>query len=608
MRRLPSLTAVLAAVAALAAPATAEADFFFGDTFDGPSADIQSVGDVDLARDGTGALAYVKRDGGADHVFLSRFTGGVFQAPVRLDGTLTEPSSQPVLGASNEGRLVIAFVNAGVVYAVSAPPGSPFSEPLPLAPGVDPAADVSINGTAFVTFTSGGDVRVARYDPRTNAFTLLEQPLDAFAPRDAGTGSGRSRVASSADGVGVATWGEAGHIYARKMFNTGVSDAVQDLTPAEFQGGETTTSSQPDIDAEDDSNYAWVVFRQDFADGSSRILARRQRGTVFEPAVALDAGDEPADAPRIDLNGRGVGMAGMAGLGSRQPIATVLERDTWNTGERMASPSLVGPLTVPSVSENNSGFAAAIVGGAGNGPIVRVRPFVDGDSKPEKTISRPELGAVDPALGFDSAADRAGGVVWAWVQDGPDGRRIVTGYFDRPPLSFAIHNSQRCCQPRLPRLTWQPAFNLWGPLRYRVHINGKLMGETTDTFLQLTTPLRGPTHRLRVTAIDIRGQMERSRTRLLRIDDVAPRQGVSLRRRGRVVTLAVRARDPNPRGRRASGLRGIRVAWGDGAVSRGGFRLRTSHRYRRSGFYTVAVTSTDRAGNAATFSRTVRIG
>ena len=57
--------ALLAALAALVLPALAgaatPARFFAGTPVDGPSADIQALGNLDVARDGTGALAYVKR-------------------------------------------------------------------------------------------------------------------------------------------------------------------------------------------------------------------------------------------------------------------------------------------------------------------------------------------------------------------------------------------------------------------------------------------------------------------------------------------------------------------------------------------------------------------
>ncbi len=58
MRRL-TLAATLAA--ALAVPATADAAFFPAEVIDGPNGDVVSVGDVDLSREGTGAVVYVKR-------------------------------------------------------------------------------------------------------------------------------------------------------------------------------------------------------------------------------------------------------------------------------------------------------------------------------------------------------------------------------------------------------------------------------------------------------------------------------------------------------------------------------------------------------------------
>ena len=83
------------------------------------------------------------------------------------------------------------------------------------------------------------------------------------------------------------------------MFGEALSTAPQDLTPASFDGRVSLLSDLPAIDAEDDSSYAWVVFRQSFADGGSRILARRQRGTEFDPPVAIDEpGGEPVAAPR----------------------------------------------------------------------------------------------------------------------------------------------------------------------------------------------------------------------------------------------------------------------------------------------------------------------
>lgn len=607
MRRLSTLG--LAALLAGVLTAPARAAFFPGDPIDGPSPDVHALGDLDLARDGTGALAYVKAVDGVDHIVVARFEKGVFRAPERIDGALGGPSSQPVVGASDSGRLAIAFVNAGAVYGVVRPPGQGFAAPVSLGTGVDPAVDLSINGTAFASFTSAGDVRLARLDRRTNAWTVIAQPADVDPARAAGVGTGRSKVAISADGIGIVTWGEAGHVFARKMFNDGISDAPQDLTPPSLLGRAATTSDLPDADVEDDSSYAWVVFRQTFADGGSRILARRQRGTQFDPPVAVDTGDEPVRDPRIDLNGRGRGVVTMAGATSGQPMAVLSDkRDVFGAPARILTPSLVGPAAVAAISENNRAVVAAILAGAGAAPFVSARPYVDEKPGPDVTLSRSELGPVDPTS-LQAASDRAGGVVVAWLQGGAADRRIVAGYFDRPPLRFVGYTSQRCCQSATPRLRWQEAFNIWGATRYEILVDGALVGRSESTTFKVMTRLKGGTHKWQVRAIDIRGGATRSMTRLLRIDARKPLLTVRYKRSKRVVTIAARARDDARSGNFASGLAGIVVSWGDRAPgARGRFDVRATHRYSRGGTYTLSVTARDAAGNEAVRTRSVRIG
>jgi hypothetical protein len=607
MRRLSTLGLAVLLAGVLTAPVRAA--FFPGDPVDGPSPDVHALGDLDLARDGTGALVYVKAVDGVDHVFVARFEKGVFQPLERIDGTLGGPSSQPVVGASDSGRLAIVFVNAGTVYGVVRSSGQGFAAPVSLGTGVDPAVDLSINGTAFASFTSAGDVRLARLDRRTNGWTVIAQPADVDRSRPAGVGTGRSKVAISADGIGIVTWGEAGHVFARKMFNDGISDEPQDLTPTSLLDRVATTSDLPDVDAEDDSSYAWVVFRQTFADGGSRILARRQRGTRFDPPVAVDVGDEPVRDPRIDLNGRGRAVATAAGATSGQPMAALTdERDVFGAGGRILTPSLVGPAAAPTISENNQALVAAILGGAGTTPAVSARPYVGGKPGPDVTLSRPELGPVDPA-NLQAASDRAGGAVVAWMQGGPGDHRIVAGYFDRPPLRFAGYTTQRCCRAAMALLRWQEAFDLWGATRYEIFVDGALVGRSASTAFQVTTPLKGGTHTWQVRAIDIRGGATRTKTRLLRIDDRKPLLTVHYKRSKRVVTVAARARDDARSGHLASGLAGIAVSWGDRArCASGRFDVRATHRYGHGGTYTLTVTARDVAGNKAVSSRTVRVG
>jgi hypothetical protein len=261
------------------------------------------------------------------------------------------------------------------------------------------------------------------------------------------------------------------------------------------------------------------------------------------------------------------------------------------------------------MSENDDGLVASVIGAPGVPPAAQVIPYDSLKPQAPAVISRAEFGPVDPARGFDAAIDRASGGIVAWVQGGATDRRIVAGLLDRPPGSFTGYTAARCCQAALARLTWQPSFNIWGATHYQVRVDGQLVGETEDTKLQLTTPLRGVVHHWQVTAVDLRGQTRRTRTRLLRVDDLAPRLSVGYKRSGRLVRISAHGRDLGGAGHRSSGIRDIVVVWGDGTRrARGTARLGVSHRYAHAGAYPLEITARDMAGNVDVFKRTVRIG
>src|SRR4051794_13713715 len=79
-------------------PATASAGWFPATAIDGPNADVQSVGNVDLARDGTGAIAYLRLDGGVPHAWVARMVDGSWRPPERVD---------PTTGAATEVKLAV---------------------------------------------------------------------------------------------------------------------------------------------------------------------------------------------------------------------------------------------------------------------------------------------------------------------------------------------------------------------------------------------------------------------------------------------------------------------------------------------------------------------
>ncbi|MFL6104572.1 MAG: hypothetical protein ACJ74K_14890, partial [Actinomycetes bacterium] len=96
------LVLLLTAALVLGPAAAAHAAWTIAQPLDGPNADVVEAGGVDLARDGTGAVAYIRRDGGVPHVFVSRLFGGVWQSPVRGD---------PGIGPATEAMVAVGEGN-----------------------------------------------------------------------------------------------------------------------------------------------------------------------------------------------------------------------------------------------------------------------------------------------------------------------------------------------------------------------------------------------------------------------------------------------------------------------------------------------------------------
>jgi hypothetical protein len=601
-RRIALLAALTALVLPPVAGAATPARFFAGTPIDGPSADIQSLGGLDVARDGTGALAYVKRVGGIDHVFVSRLVNGAFQTPEQVDAGLAGAGSQPVVAASDGGRLVVAFVSGGGIFATVRPAGAPGYAALQQisTDGSDPAAAMSINGVAYVAYTANGDLQAARLERNATVFNGLPGPLDINPAAAAGMGTGRPRIAVAADGVATVVWGESGHVYARRLFELRPSTAPQDV-------GEN--ADEPDISSEDDSSFAWVTFRQ-----NGVAVARRLVGSQFDAAVMIE-GNEGTGPPRLAINGRGVGYAGIGGASTLNAYGAVLKDDVFNSGVALGANVGSVPAVAPAVAESGDGLVAFEAGDASGAHAVHARPYdyvaasrAVTSPGPDSTLSDPALGPTDAARGLEAAADRAGDVAVAFVQGAGDSRRIVAARYDRAPGAFRASTTTKWRKFARPPLKWGTAFELWGPLTYQVQIDGQPAGATTST--GITVPVRVPdgVHRWRVVATDITGQATATPSRNLRVDATPPKVSVKVsgsHKRGKQVKVAAKVTDASGTRARASGLKGVRISFGDGSRTFAG--LRAAHRYGHSGKVTVRVSASDNAGNVVTVRRRITI-
>jgi hypothetical protein len=616
MRR--RLAFIVTTFAALTPAAAAQAAFFPGESIDGPSADIRSVGDIDVARDGSGAVAYVRRDAGVDHIFVSRLVSGAYQPPERVDAGIDAAASQPVVAASDGGRVVVVFIAGGSAFASVRPAGAPgFSGPQLLASGAsDPSVDMSFNGAAYATYTANGDVLAAHMERTATAFTGLAAPLDIDPAATAGVGNARSRVAISADGTGVATWGENGHVYARRLFGLNLSTAPQDLTLTELEGHAGGTADAPQVDIEDDSSFAWITFRQQFADGSvqkPRAIGVRLRGSRTEPAVAFDGlgwGGEGVETPRVDLNGKGQGIATVGTTGG-SAVAGILKDDVLNAASPVGG-SGTPAQPVGAIAETTDRVVGWVstADGTVHGVFYDDKPNVRNvpPAGPDTLLTNPEFGGVDPGAGFDVAGNRTGDFSFVFVQGSGDARRLVAASYDRLPAAFRISTSSKLWRNVVSQpLAWGTALDLWGPLTYSVLIDGKPVAQTQNTKASLPAgAVSEGLHTWRVVAADRRGQTATTTVKPLKVDTVAPTVSVSVKRSQRVATVKAKAADVIPPSGQAAGVRYVRIDWGDG--SRFTQARSASHRYNRTGAFTLRVSVTDNAGNAASVERRIHIG
>jgi hypothetical protein len=462
----------------------------------------------------------------------------------------------------------------------------------------------------------GHDVGVARKERDGTTFTPIPASLDGDPARDAGTGTARSKVAVAADGVALVVWGEGGRVVARRVFENRLSQAPQDLPPVSFQGHAGGAADLPDLDVEDDSSFAWVVFRQAFEDGAggikTRNIARRLLGSAFEAPESVDGLGFPipdsVGPPRVALSGRGAGYA--ASATTTTAFGSVLKDDVFAPGVGLGFGTGGSVLPVVAVDETGDG----VIAWQNADSTIHARAYdnIPTSRRPQTPLGEAALSSIgggpsDAASGLEAASNRVGDTAIAFAQGSPGARYIVVASFDRRPGAFRLSSSSVTWRnvARTP-LRWGPSLELWGGVTYRVEVNGRVVGETASTSLALPA-LPDGVHRWRVTATDRRGQVVGTGRRALRHDATAPRARFTVsgtRRRGRPVRVRVRASDAHPAGRRASGVLRVRISFGDGAHAVARERV---HRYRRAGRYTVVIGVRDRANNITTVRRQITI-
>ena len=615
----------------LAAPAGAA--FFPAQTIDGPSSDIVAFGDADLARDGSGALAYVKKDGGVDHVFVRLVAGGQFQPATRVDTGLANPSWSPSVGVADGGRVVVSFLNgAGTakdLWGVDKAPGGDFSSPKAI--NANPAnewadTDMGPSGVAYTAYTThvgaDFDVRASRYEngtwtPVGDAFAGPLGKLDANPAKEAG-GRFETQPRVAVDGAGNAvvtfTEGNVGtdplDVQVRRLAGTTVG-SIQSATIPSLAGFlRANTAWMSDIDT-DDAGNASVAFREDFTYGGTdkaRALVRRlpAGSATFDAPVVFDGlaidtnPGNGAEVPRVDVNGAGAGLAATR----RQMMPYVVTGAALTNGTWAATPR------IDAVDENTTvPEPVAAVAGTGAGLIawktagtMRARYGAGGSFFGETTVSDPSLGAIEAGGTHGAAADNAGDAVIGFTQGAAATRRIVAAVFDVPPSPPSGTTTESYTAERRPTLRWNPGGDAWGPVLYRLQIDGRTVATTAGTSFQLLDSLGDGTHPWRVVAVDGRGQEAPSAFRAYRLDIKRPSVRLSIkgkRRVGSKLKFSIKSSDG-----RGVGVKRIRFAVSGGNTAT---TTRVTRRFKKKGKVKIRITVKDAVGNATTIKRTIRI-
>lgn len=613
--------AAFAAAVALLPVASAHAGTFPGEVIDGPSADILSVGGVDVdAADGTGGTIYLRNDGGVPHAFVSRVVDGSWQAPERVDGAFAGAASEPIIAAGSGGELVAAWITDTTLYASVKPSAAaPWGAPQAVGgPARYPAIDMGYNDNAYMVWNSGGDVVAARLGRGQTQFAMVNGPLDLDPAHPAGTQANlRPSVAVSAEGLALFAWGELfgdghTHVVARRVFGLDPSPVPADLNVDTLDSRAGGDADGPSASIQSDSSFGWVAFRQAFTggDGSVRLrgIARHMRGSAFETPVVVDGQtwDGPdAGLPSMELSGGGNGFAATPLAdgtlwGDSVSPSGIDENAVFNPFATHLDSAPVSQPSPPTAvyTEDKTGIVAWP---AADGQM-RMRVINGTEFQPEAQITKPDFGPVDFSAGVAAAGDRYLNAAVVAIQGSGDQRRLTAAMLVKEPGGFSPLSSSRWFSTPPARLSWREPTHTWGKLTYTVEIDGQDVGTTTKlSFPTAGLNLPEGTHLWRVIATDQRGQTSATPTRFLKIDTEAPNVTISVsgaRTHGGTTTVVARVIDTR------SGLFKTTISFGDGTT----VVARTAHHvYTRKGRYTITVTGEDKAGNVTVEHRTLRI-
>jgi hypothetical protein len=653
-----SLALVLSLATLAFAAGRADAIILPAQTIDGPNENIVGFGGVAMAEDGTGGLVYLKRVGGVAHVFVSRYAGGAWLAPIQVDTQNQFGASWPTIGAADGGELIVAWAtpfateHAHPVYNLVASelgPGSQAFGPPEIvdpdigeATGTSPQLAVSSTGFAdiayrVVNFSSTvpllrpGDVvesvRVANFDGYrwSSLGTVNRAPgLSMRAP----TAANAPKIALGPTGNGIVVWQEpeatgTARIWARRIFGRNL-DYVRPLTATEFEQRPITTEADAPSVAISRLGQAAVAYRQSWAPGSPlpgpRIFinvltdGEEKPGTEFLGAKVADeavSGGTGAAVgrPSVDVDERHESRL----LYDSNGKPRVIEENDQGVQTPLAVGSPFGaspcepPFSGSQLEHANELSAASVMNPEGGGVsawpsrdcsgrlVVSVREDFPGGAVQTGLVSGGAGGPIaELAVGRSGLGD---GVV-AFQQGALGDAAIVASVATAPPEPFVATGPKGRIRGSRVTISWSPAESANGPISYSVVLDGHLVAHVQGLSYRFKSgELTGGDHETQVLATDIFGQA--ALTPEIPLEIAGPTASVASV--GAATAAVIKVRDSGP----GLVLASVKVSFGDGHRAAG--RRRFVHRYAYAGTYEVVVTARDRLGLRMNVRRRLRV-
>jgi hypothetical protein len=620
------------------APTFARAVILPAQTIDGPGESIVGFGGVAMAEDGTGGVVYLKRVEGVPHVFVSRYVGGHWLPPLRVDGEEPFAASWPRIGAAEGGELIVVWATpfatreGKLVYELLGAELGPGGERFGQATIVDPSIEEATGTSPDLEVSSTGQADVVYRVVKPNSTTVpLLRPGDVVEQvrlahfngrrwlnlgqinRDSGvsmrspTAANAPQVAIGPTGNGVVVWQEpeiegVAHIWARRIFGASVN-YVMPVSASTFNGVTIPDDADAPSIAFTRLGQAEVAYRQTAGPGSPlpgpriylNILpdGESESGAEFKGAAIVDnavSGGKSATLgpPSIDINEKRFVRLLYDSDGTPQVIEGT---DRGLSGALTLGPPFAGSETssVSVMNPEGGGVSAWPSADAQGDPEVAVREdFPDGAVQTALVSGGAGGEVVELAVGRSGLGD---GLV-AFRQGQFGNAAIVAAQVTAPPVAALLTVPSDWIKPSRAVISWQPAVSADGPLTYNLVLDGHRVQTQAGVFKLRINPLGlgSGRHQVQVLATDRDGASTLSAPSELLIDGTAPTVKITRSRGGTGVTVDVVDR--------YSGVdaSAIRVSFGDGGSARGHARL--SHRYAHAGIYRVLVRVRDKIGNS----------